>query len=130
MTTRKQIRDWFASAMSANESSLGVSYPTRVAHFDEDSPERYTSVYIVDTRYGDEIARPTVTSSLYVRFHLKMGTDDDLDQMEAVADQLIQTAVENDNPAFSISKESVSYEGSSDDTYDELSVEYEVLYRD
>jgi hypothetical protein len=130
MTTRKEIRDWFAQTLSTNTASLGVSYPTRVTHFEEDSPERYTSVYIVDTRYGDELARPTAISSLYIRFHLKMGTDDDLDQMESVADQLIQAAVDIGNPAFSISKESVSYEGSSDDTYDELSIEYEVLYRD
>lgn len=130
MTTRKQIRDWFAAVLNAGQEVLGSSYPTRVTHFEEDSPSRYTSIYITESAYGEEINNKMVRASLYIRFHLKIGTDDDLDQMEIVADQLIEAAVMVAPPTFDISKEGVAYEGSTDGTFDELSVEFEILYRD
>lgn len=130
MTTRKEIRDWLVSVLSEGEEVLGKTYPHRVEHLDEGSPDRYTSVYITDAVYGDEIANPTLTGTLYIRFHIKLGTDDDLDLMEEEADRLIIQYASETPPPFSLSKESIAYDGSSDETYDQLSIEYSVLYRD
>lgn len=130
MTTRKEIRKWFVDTFAVDQAVLGVTYPSRTTYFNDDSPSKYTSVYITDMRYGDEISNPTSEATLYVRFHLKLGTDDDLDGMEARADQLIDSSLATVRPPFSLSKEGVAYEESSDGTYDELSIEYSVLYRE
>ena len=59
-----------------------------------------------------------------------IGSDDDLDEMERAADTLISDEILSARPPFDLLKESVSYEGSTENTYSELTIEYSVLYRD
>ena len=127
MTTRKQIRDWFVTELD-DEAVLGKAYSSRVSHFEDDSPTKYVSIYITDMRYQDELNNPLSEATLYIRFHTQVGTDDELDEMEARADQLIAGAI--GAAPFDLSKEGIAYEGSSDETYQELAVEYSVLYRE
>jgi len=132
LSNRKQIRDWFKQALLPHSKVLGTVYPYRSVELDPDSPTpKFTNIYISEgeSRQAEQGLGVMTYMQAEVGFHLKAGKDDDLDQMEDIADTALEEYMRLYPATFDFYKERFNYSGDSEDAYISLFITFQIISR-